>query len=81
VDKTSQLNRQSLVAANNVRPALTTRESEVLRWIAKGKRDREIGKILNISSRTIQKHVEHILDKLHVETRGCAAAWWYEYRQ
>jgi DNA-binding CsgD family transcriptional regulator len=63
-----------------VLPALTSRENEILHWIAMGKRDREIGTILNCSSRTIQKHVEHILDKLQVETRGAAAAWWYDQR-
>jgi DNA-binding CsgD family transcriptional regulator len=61
-----------------VLPALTSREKEILHWIAAGKRDREIGTILNCSSRTIQKHVEHILDKLQVETRGAAAVWWYD---
>src|SRR4029077_16456326 len=59
---------------------LTFREVEVLEWIAAGKRDREIGAILKISSRTTQKHVQHILEKLHVETRGAAAAAWYHTR-
>ena len=58
-------------------PALTSRENQVLEWIAAGKRDREIGAILCVSSRTVQKHVEHILEKLRVETRGAAAAWWH----
>ena len=61
--------------------SLTLREIQVLEWIAAGKRDKEIGRILNISSRTAQKHVEHILQKLHVETRGAAAAAWYQQRQ
>jgi DNA-binding CsgD family transcriptional regulator len=56
---------------------LTSRKREILHWIAEGKRDREISVILNVSSRTIQKHVQNILEKLHVETRGAAAAWWY----
>jgi DNA-binding CsgD family transcriptional regulator len=59
---------------------LTPRETEVLCWVAQGKRNREIGTILNASSRTIQKHVQSILDKLGVETRGAAAAWWFEHR-
>jgi len=57
---------------------LTAREKEVLCWIAQGKRNREIGMILGASPRTIQKHVQSILDKLCVETRGAAAAWWFE---
>jgi DNA-binding CsgD family transcriptional regulator len=50
-----------------------------LRWVAGGKRNREIGLILNTSSRTIQKQVQSILDKLGVETRCGAAAWWFEH--
>src|SRR3954468_21757045 len=43
---------------------LTQRELEVVEWIAAGKRNREIGEILGCSSRTVQKHVQHILEKL-----------------
>ena len=57
---------------------LTGRELEVLRWVAQGKRNREIAAIMNISPRTIQKHVQSILVKLCVETRGAAAAVWFE---
>jgi DNA-binding CsgD family transcriptional regulator len=80
VERTSHLHRQALLKSNNSNPTLTSRESEILRWIAKGKRDREIGTILNCSSRTVQKHVQNILEKLQVETRGAAAAWWYDHR-
>jgi DNA-binding CsgD family transcriptional regulator len=53
---------------------LTRRESEVLAYVAVGKTNREIGIILGISSRTVSKHVEHILEHLGVETRTAAAA-------
>lgn len=59
---------------------LTKRELEVVEWIAAGKRNAEIGKILGCSSRTVQKHVQHILDKLHLETRIAVCIWWYEHR-
>ena len=59
---------------------LTKRELEVVEWIAAGKRNAEIGKILGCSSRTVQKHVQHILEKLHVETRIAVCIWWYEHR-
>src|SRR5947207_1610420 len=59
---------------------LTKRELEVVDWIAAGKRNREIGKILGCSSRTVQKHVQHILEKLHLETRTEVCVWWYEHR-
>jgi DNA-binding CsgD family transcriptional regulator len=72
--------RNGAVIVALVLPALTSRENEILHWIAMGKRDREIGTILNCSSRTVQKHVQNILEKLQVETRGAAAAWWYDHR-
>ncbi len=53
---------------------LTWRESEILAYVAVGKTNPEIGMILGISSRTVSKHVEHILDRLGVETRTAAAA-------
>ena len=53
---------------------LTRRESEVLAYVAVGKTNPEIGIILGISSRTVSKHVEHILQRLGVETRTAAAA-------
>jgi DNA-binding CsgD family transcriptional regulator len=67
------------LAAPETRP-LTKRELEVVEWIAAGKRNREIGKILGCSSRTVQKHVQHILEKLHMETRIAVCIWWYEGR-
>ena len=53
---------------------LTRRESEVLEWVSRGKTNWEIALILNISARTVQKHLEHIFQKLGVETRTAAAA-------
>lgn len=52
---------------------LSRREGEILDWIVEGKRNSEIAVILAISLRTVEKHVEHILSKLGVETRGAAA--------
>lgn len=52
---------------------LTGRESEVLLWLAKGKSNSEIGLILGISPRTINKHLEQIFRKLNVENRTSAA--------
>ncbi|MDE1956870.1 MAG: helix-turn-helix transcriptional regulator, partial [Betaproteobacteria bacterium] len=56
------------------RAALTARETEVLSWVAKGKTNRDIGQILGLSPRTVNKHLEHIFTKLGVETRAAAAA-------
>ncbi len=55
-------------------PALTPRETEVLSWLAKGKTNRDIADILGMSHRTVNKHLEHIFEKLGVETRAAAAA-------
>ncbi len=52
---------------------LTAREVELLHWIQEGKRNNEIGLILAVSPRTVEKHVENILRKLGVETRTAAA--------
>jgi DNA-binding response OmpR family regulator len=53
--------------------SLTQRESEVLLWIAKGKANRDIGEILGLSARTVNKHLEQIYVKLGVENRASAA--------
>jgi len=53
---------------------LTSREAEVLLWISRGKPNRDIGEILNISPRTVNKHLEQIFVKLGVENRAAAAA-------
>lgn len=52
---------------------LTRRETEVLTWVSDGKTNTEIGAILGTSPRTVQKHLEHIFEKLGVETRTAAA--------
>jgi DNA-binding response OmpR family regulator len=53
---------------------LTQRESEVLMWIARGKSNRDIAEILNLSPRTVNKHLEQIYSKLGIENRASAAA-------
>lgn len=52
---------------------LTPREAEVLFWISEGKSNHDIGVILDASTGTIRKHVEHIFTKLKVENRTTAA--------
>lgn len=53
---------------------LTQREAEVLLWLSRGKTNRDISEILGMKPRTVNKHLEHIFDKLGVETRTAAAA-------
>ncbi len=52
---------------------LTAREAEVLHWVTQGKTNRDIGQILGTSPRTVTKHLEHVFQKLGVETRTAAA--------
>jgi DNA-binding CsgD family transcriptional regulator len=60
---------------------LTPRQAEVLGWIAAGKRNREIAELLSCSMRTVEKHVENIMEALNGETRSGVAAWWHERRR
>lgn len=53
---------------------LTAREAEVLVWVARGKSNKDISEILNISPRTVNKHLEQVFTKLGVENRAAAAA-------
>src|ERR1700674_27993 len=52
--------------------ALTPRERDVLHWLGAGKTDQDIGAVLGISPLTVHKHLQHIYDKLGVETRTAA---------
>jgi len=52
---------------------LTSREAEVLLWLSRGKANRDIGEILCISPRTVNKHLEQVFVKLGVENRAAAA--------
>lgn len=52
---------------------LTQREAEVLYWVVQGKTSKDIGDILGSSPRTVNKHLEHVFEKLGVETRTAAA--------
>ncbi len=52
---------------------LTTREREILQLISQGCRDRDIAEGLHISEKTVQKHVQSILNKLGAQNRTEAA--------
>jgi len=53
---------------------LTTREVEVLRQIAEGNRNRDIGEKLFITEETVKVHVKHIMEKLGASDRTQAVA-------
>lgn len=52
---------------------LTAREAEVLLWVSRGKTNRDIGDILGLSPRTVNKHLEQVFAKIGVENRATAA--------
>lgn len=56
--------------------SLSGREREVLSHVADGRTNREIGDVLHIEARTVEKHVEHIRVKLGARSRAEAAARW-----
>ena len=53
---------------------LTVREAEVLLWLSRGKTNRDIGEILGLSPRTVNKHLEQVFLKLSVDNRASATA-------
>jgi len=70
----NELNPQRDVARLGEKLGLTQREAEVLLWVSYGKASSDISAVLEISPRTVQKHLERIYEKLGVETRSAAAA-------
>lgn len=49
--------------------SLTDREREVLDGVSRGERNEEIAQALSISARTVEKHIQHILQKLSIDSR------------
>jgi DNA-binding NarL/FixJ family response regulator len=67
-------------ARDDLLAGLSVREGEVLRHLAAGRTDREIGEQLGISPRTVETHVGSILHKLNVRNRAEAARRYREAR-
>ena len=55
---------------------LSKREEEILRWVAAGKTNWEISVILKVSLNTIKFHLKNIFQKIGVENRWSAIAYW-----
>lgn len=70
----TEINEDASVALLQKQYGLTPREAEVLLWVSYGKSNRIISEILEISPRTVNKHLEQVFKKLGVETRAAAAA-------
>jgi len=65
---------QNIIPAPTNNFGLSKRELEIARWIGDGKTNTEIASILGISPRTVQKHIEHIFEKMDVKTRVAVAS-------
>ena len=62
-------------AARNPRAALSERELDVLRLLANGRDNADIGRELHISPKTVKNHISNILMKLGIENRIQAAVY------
>ncbi|HEY0956357.1 MAG TPA: LuxR C-terminal-related transcriptional regulator, partial [Roseateles sp.] len=79
--------RPAAQAAQEALPAvaaddrLSQREAEVIAQIAAGASNKHIARALDLSPHTVKRHVANILDKLGLNSRGEAAAWWNQRTQ
>src|SRR5262245_1739086 len=60
---------------SSVRALLGARDQEILRLVAQGHTDREIGKLLHISPRTVQNHLTRIRERTGLKRRSELARW------
>jgi DNA-binding CsgD family transcriptional regulator len=73
----AQLERLAIAAPES--PAtLSQRERDVLALVASGLTDDQVGRRLGISSRTVNKHLEHIYQKTGLRNRTQAANRWHQ---
>ncbi len=73
--KSMRMNMCSTQSTPGMGVELTGREHQVLRHVALGLSNREIGRSLNISYDTVKEHVQNVLRKLNVKDRTQAAVW------
>ena len=59
---------------------LTAREEEILGFVAKGYRTKEVAEALAISALTVEAHLRNIYDKFHVRSRAAAVARFLQNR-
>lgn len=60
---------QALVRNPHLQEALTQREREVLREVARDKGNKEIASVLQLSERTVEQHLRNVYEKLAVHSR------------
>lgn len=62
-------------ATPRVKDTLSVRELQVLQLVAKGLANKQIGRALGISERTVKVHVTHVFRRIGVTDRTSAAMW------
>ena len=75
LDEFVRMSREGADKPAGPKTGLTGREREVLRLVADGATNREIGSKLFISENTVSFHMKNILAKLHLKNRAQAAAY------
>jgi DNA-binding NarL/FixJ family response regulator len=78
----TDLARIDSIASGSLDPAscLTAREVDVLRLVARGKTNRTIAQDLEISEKTVARHIANIFTKLDLSTRAAATAYAFIHR-
>jgi len=67
--------RRDELSTGDLRVALSAREMEVLKFLAKGLSNKDIAGRMRLSPSTVKRHVENIFRKLHVTNRVEAAIY------
>jgi len=76
----TRLNELAINKTNSEENALTERELQILKLIATGRTNRAIATKLNISEKTVARHVSNIFNKLGISSRAAATAFAYQHR-
>ena len=66
------------VVSGGTVPMLTRRQCDIMDWIAEGKTSAEVAIILEISPRTVEKHLEAVFQRFGVENRVAAVRSYLE---
>jgi two-component system nitrate/nitrite response regulator NarL len=76
-----QDNQPNNVPKKDLLASLTDRERQVLEQVARGKSNKAIARVLDISHNTVKLHVRHIMSKLDLSSRVEAVVFSFEHRQ
>ncbi|MFJ4224274.1 response regulator transcription factor [Microbacterium sp. NPDC089695] len=63
------------IDSSGIHPPPTPRQREIASLIAEGRSNKEIARLLLITVRTVESHIEHLFERLDVSSRAQVAAW------